>query len=201
MEIKNVKNLEEDVCIAISEVFVEGFYKWLSYFSKNKTQLVYTFKYMFILDKFYVALVDGEVAGIAACSDGKLPCVKLNSKELRRHLGIIKGSIASRVLKREFENHTYPFDFNSNEKTASVEFVATSPKYRGKGVASGIIQHFLKLSQYDGYALEVADTNIGAISLYEKLGFKEFTRVKMKSQKRSGVNYLVYMKYKKYSNI
>jgi ribosomal protein S18 acetylase RimI-like enzyme len=43
--------------------------------------------------------------------------------------------------------------------------------------------------------LEVADTNLNAVNLYTKLGFKEFKRVEEKHSKASGINYLVYMKY------
>jgi hypothetical protein len=34
---------------------------------------------MFNLDVFYIAVIDGEIAGIAACTDGKVSSVHLKS--------------------------------------------------------------------------------------------------------------------------
>ncbi len=190
--IENAGQLGESMRARVSEIFVEGFYQWLHFFSKDKQKLAAAFQHMFQYDFFYVALADGEIAGIAACTDGKKPCVRLRGKELRRHLGLVRGLIAEIFLKGEFEHHLYPFALA--EGTGSVEFVATAPEYRGQGVASAIIAHFFGFPQFREYVLEVADTNTGAVKLYEKLGFREFTRVKMKNPKQSGVNHLVYMK-------
>lgn len=76
-----------------------------------------------------------------------------------------------------------------------MEFVATAAEHRGKGVASAIIEHIVKVTPFSAYILEVADTNLAAVKLYEKLGFKEFMRTPEPHSKRSGINYLVYMKY------
>jgi ribosomal protein S18 acetylase RimI-like enzyme len=45
---------------------------------------------------------------------------------------------------------------------------------------------------YSEYILEVADTNTPAIRLFEKLGYKEFTR--KPAPKKSGFSHFVYMK-------
>ncbi|SES03248.1 Acetyltransferase (GNAT) family protein [Gracilibacillus ureilyticus] len=85
----------------------------------------------------------------------------------------------------------------TGDKFASIEFVATSSAFRGKGVATAIMSYLLTLHEYDYYILEVADTNTNAVKLYEKLGFMEFKRVKQKFSKKAGINYRVYMKYEK----
>jgi ribosomal protein S18 acetylase RimI-like enzyme len=59
------------------------------------------------------------------------------------------------------------------------------------------MNHFFALPQYDEYILEVADTNTAAVKLYEKLGYKEFKRIKEKHSRISGINYLIYVRYKK----
>ena len=179
----------------ISEIFVDGFYQWLHYFSKDKDKLVSAFSHMFNRDVFYVALLNGEICGIAACNDGKIKAVHLESKELKKHLGFVKGSIAYAVLKREFEYKQYPFPIEPD--MGCIEFVATSPVFRGKGVASEIIRSIFETTPFVNYVLEVADTNVKAVSLYTKLGFTEFMRVEEKHSKRSGINYLIYMKYSK----
>lgn len=195
MEIKRASELGENVRKKISDIFVGGFIQWLQYFSKDPEKLSRAFAHMFVLDSFYVALIGGEPAGIAACTDGKTPPVRLQPKELRRHLGLIMGTIAGKVLKKELENHPYPFSMASG--WGSVEFVATDAKHRGKGVAQAIIRHIVAQTPYSVYVLEVADTNTSAVGLYEKLGFREFMRTPQKHSKQSGINHLVYMKYQK----
>ncbi len=195
MEVVKASSLEDNARKKISDIFVGGFIQWLGYFSKDEEKLSRAFSHMFLLDSFYVALVDGEIAGIAACTDGKHPPIRLYSKELRRYLGLIKGTIAGIVLKKELENHPYPFPIEPG--CGSVEFVATDRRHRGKGVATSIIKHIFADTAYDSFILEVADTNTSAVRVYEKLGFTEFTRIPQKHSKQSGINYLVYMKYLK----
>ncbi|MBH1940595.1 GNAT family N-acetyltransferase [Mobilitalea sibirica] len=193
IEIKKAGNLGEYTKRRISEIFVEGFGKHLTFFSKDSHKLVDAFEHMFVIDLFFVAVVDEVIAGITACSNGISSCINLDRKELRKHLGFYKGTMAYFILKHEFEKPAIV----TGDGLASVEFVATAEKFRKKGVALALINHLFSLPQYSEYVLEVADTNINAVKLYNKLGFKEFKRIKQKYSKISGVNYLVYMKYVK----
>jgi ribosomal protein S18 acetylase RimI-like enzyme len=83
------------------------------------------------------------------------------------------------VFKREFQKP--PIEIG--DKIASVEFVATASKFRGKGVASAIMNYLFTFPQYNEYVLEVADTNTNAVKLYEKLGYKEFKRINKNTAK------------------
>ncbi|GGE58776.1 GNAT family N-acetyltransferase [Priestia taiwanensis] len=195
MKVIRASECNNEIKMKMSKIFVDGFFQWLTFFSKDKEKLTKAFCHMFNLDVFYVAVIDDEIAGIAACTDGRVPSVHLERKELRKHLGFFRGTIAYAVLKREFEEKSYPFEITSG--MGMVEFVATSSTYRGKGVATAIMNHIFASTPYRTYALEVADTNTNAVKLYEKIGYMEFLRVKQKHSKRSGVNYLVYMKYAK----
>lgn len=191
MKVLCANDIDGDIHKQISEIFVDGFYQWLKFFSKDKQKLANALEHMFNLNVFYVALIDDKIAGMAALNNGKERTVRMSKKEFQKHLGFLRGFMAYQILKREFEEKEYPFEMKP--KTGYVEFVATSPDMRGKGVASAIIEYFFALSEYDEYILEVADTNANAVRLYEKLGFREFMRVEMKNKKQSGVNYLVYM--------
>lgn len=195
IEIQRASEYSKNTNDIISEIFVDGFYQWLHYFSKDKKKLVRAFSHMFNLDVFYVALSDGKICGIAACNDGRIKSVHLEKKALKKHLGFVRGTIANIMLKREFEEKPYPFSIEP--EMGCIEFVAVSLEYRGKGVASVIIRHIFQTTPYSNYVLEVADTNLSAVNLYTKLGFKEFKRVEEKHSKASGINYLVYMKYTK----
>lgn len=195
MEIILASEYPGDAGQKISAIFVDGFYQWLRYFSDDRRKLAEAFAHMFNPGAFYLAVSEGEICGIAAASDGRTKTVCLERRELRRNLGFIKGSIAYIILKKEFEEKRYPFAIEPG--MGCVEFVAVSPEHRGRGVAAGIISHIFADTLFSSYVLEVADTNQNAVNLYKKLGFAEFLRIKEKHAKRSGINYLVYMRYDK----
>ncbi|OIB03970.1 GCN5 family acetyltransferase [Paenibacillus sp. LC231] len=185
-----------DVRREISEIFAEGFTQWLGFFSKNPKKIAAAFAHMFALDQFYVALYKGKVIGMASCTDGTSLSVRLDTKELRKHLGFYKGSLAGIFLKKEFET---PF-VNPSPGVGSIEFVGTAAEFRGQGIASQMIRHILEHTPYEAYLIEeVADTNIPAMKLYSKLGFEEYKRrqIPMKRAKKIGINYLISLKYSK----
>lgn len=193
IEIKPASTVGGNIKKRISEIFIDGFGKHFTFFSKDTNKLVQAFEHMFQTDLFYVALFDGKVVGITALTNGKDFSVILNQSELRKHLGYYKGTMAYLALNNEFKKTAV----KTGEGIASVEFVATASEYRGKGIASAIMNHLFSLPQYNEYVLEAADTNSNAVRLYKKLGYREFKRIRQKFSKISGVNYLIYMSYKK----
>lgn len=193
LEVKKALSVEDNVGRRISEIFVDGFGKHFVFFSKDREVLIRALEHMFVLDVFYVAVLDGMIVGIGALTNGNVHSVEPKWKDLSSHLGLIKGIFAYFAFRHEF--HKPPM--RTGNRIASVEFFATDSRYRGKGVASAIIKHFLEQPAYDEYILEVADTNTNAVNLYKSLGFVEFERIKEKHTEVSGVNYLIYMSYKK----
>lgn len=188
--------LEIDARPQMSVVFAEGFTQWLGFFSTDKGKIARAFAHMFVLDQFYVAAAGSQIAGMVACTDCKTSSVKLNPRELRKHLGLIKGSIAGMVLKKEFER---PFT-NPPPQTGSIEFVGTASEFRGQGVASQIIRYIIENTPYQQYLIkEVADTNTPAMRLYEKLGFIEYQRtpVAPRTARKIGINHFVSLRYGK----
>ena len=179
----------------ISSIFVDGFYEWIKFFSKDKDVLKKAFAHMFNLDAFYIAIIDERVAGFASISNDRVKNISLNRKQLQQHLGFFMGFFAYKVLRKEFEDKKYPFTITSDMQP--IEFVATSSNYQRCGVASKIIQYIFEHDPHTSFVLEVADTNSKAVALYKKLGFKEITRIKMKNSKQSGVDNLLYMEYVK----
>lgn len=183
-----------NVRMGIAKIFGEGFTQWLGFFSNDKAQVAKAFAHSFVLDQFYVAVIGEEVAGIAACTDCNTMSMCLDRKELRKHFGLYRGSIAGFVLKKEFEA---PF-LNQPSDSGSIEFVGTSSNYLGRGVASKILNHIIEHTSFREYLIEeVADTNIPAMNLYRKLGFEEY-KSKMVSRKKAdkiGINRFVSLKY------
>ncbi|HAX51395.1 MAG TPA: hypothetical protein DEG06_10695 [Lachnospiraceae bacterium] len=57
IEIKLASKLPFDPRKRMGEIFADGFYKDLAFFTKDKNKLAMAFAHMFVLDVFYVALV------------------------------------------------------------------------------------------------------------------------------------------------
>ncbi|MFK9095215.1 GNAT family N-acetyltransferase [Bacillus salipaludis] len=166
MNIIRTCEAESNIRNEMSTIFVDGFYQWLNYFSKDKAKLYKTFAHMFNTEVFYTAVVDDNIAAIAACCTTKnFPSGRLKYSEFRKHLGIFMGSITYVILKKEFEKKQYPFQISEN--MSAIEFVATSVNYRGQGVATKLIKSIMDSTLYYEYVLEVADTNTNVIKLYE----------------------------------
>jgi ribosomal protein S18 acetylase RimI-like enzyme len=176
----------------ISRVFVDGFYQWLRYFSKDKAKLTQALAHMFNTDCFFVAIEKGDVIAITACAAKGQRCVQLERRDFIKRLGFIRGSIAYSMLRKEFEVKTYPISIGEN--TGAIEFVAVASVHRGKGVAANLIQNIFSVTDFREYILEVADTNTAAVNLYKRLGFADVLRVPQKHTKQSGINELIYMK-------
>jgi ribosomal protein S18 acetylase RimI-like enzyme len=192
MEIKLAKDLNEDARGKISELFVEAFKKDLRMISRDADTLARAFSHMFVLDYFYVGIIDNEIAGMMVCVDKYHYCINHDRKILVKHLGFIRGSLADMIFKHYFNRHPkYPVEID--DKTGSIEFVATSGKYQRMGIAAEIMEYIFSLKMYEKYILEVADTNERAVNLYRKMGYREVHRIKQRHAKSIGINYLVYM--------
>ena len=102
--------------------------------------------------------------------------------------------MAGIFLKKEFETSNKNFPPN----TRFIEFVGTAPKFRGRGLASHIIQHIIENKPSNEYVIEeVADMNTPAMRLYEKLGFEEYRRkpVPKKVAKKMRIYHFLSLKY------
>lgn len=191
MEIKRAIELGDNIREKLSELYIEGFYNdGLKYFSRDKSKLIKAFTHVFVLEYFYVAIIDNEIAGMIACM-GKGPfCMKFNKRIFIKHLGIFKGLLICFVYK-DFLGKCAKLD----EDTALLEFLAVSIKHQRKGVASTLMKYLLALPEYKHFVGEVADTNPNAFELYKRLGFKEINRKKFIPN--SGINYWIQIKYSK----
>lgn len=190
MEFLRADELSFDPRPQMGRIFAEGFYQWLKYFTKDKEKLSRAMAHIFILDHFYLAVEGDKIAAITACTDGKSPPVKLDKKILCQTLGFVAGRMAYMMLSKHLVNHPYPFEVMP--QTGSIEFVATAPEFRGKGVAYGLIEHIMNAASYREYILEVASNNTSAIRLYEKLSFVEFKREP--APKQGGFEHFLYMR-------
>ena len=66
--IRRMADYERDVREEVAEVFVDGYYNELSYFTEDRSTLKKAFRSLFSPEVFYVAEVQGVIVGILACS-------------------------------------------------------------------------------------------------------------------------------------
>jgi len=199
MQIKKASEFGEDIRPKISELFVEAFNNELKMFSagSDDNALINACSHMFSLEHFYLAMIDGEIAGLIACLDRNSVSINPKRKIFVKNLGFFKGFLTNFMIKRYYRKtppKKYPVEMG--EKTGAIEFVATNAKFRGMGVATKMLNYAHAMPEYSDYILEVTDINANAIALYEKMGYKEVFRKKINVQK-SGMNYLLYLKYSK----
>ena len=170
----------------IAEIFVDGYREDFSRLSRDQARLVRAFAHMLRMERFHVGLLDGTPAGITSLTNGRQLGTEHDPREFRRYLGLVRGTIASRTLGREFER-LMPAELRDD--TVSIEFVATAERFRGRGVALAILRHFLQLPAYRSSLIEeVADTNEAALRLYRKHGFTEYRRQPVRHTWISGIH-------------
>ena len=168
MEIKRAIEFGDDIRERLSEVYVNAFYDdVLKYFSKDKAKLKKVFAYGFLLEYFYVAIIDNKIVGVVACMGKDEFCFKCNIKMLVKYLGILRGLLTN----FGFNQFTKGFP-ELDEETALIEYLAIDTKHLRKGIASTLVKSIFTLPEYKNYILEVMGTNTKAFNLYIKLGFK-----------------------------
>ncbi|MCK6211647.1 GNAT family N-acetyltransferase [Georgenia sp. EYE_87] len=175
----------------ITEVYVRSFAEDFVAFSRDTGRLADAFEHMLLLDRFYVALVDGEPAGLASLTEGGQSLFAPRWREIRRHLGLARGLLAYVVIRGWFMRASA----GARPGLAEIGFVATEPAHQGRGVATALLRHLVALPGYREYVLEdIKDTNAPALGLYARLGFTVHKRRKVRFARRAGFTELVSMR-------
>ncbi len=161
---------------SIATCIAEGFERDFSFFRKDMGTVAKALEPGIRPERFYVAVSDNAVIGVAGISDCLGRVVYTNGPSYRKHFGLVMGTIAVLVLKKEFEQPlTYP------RTTGFIEFVAVRKQFRNQGVASFLLKESIKQAGYEYYILDVIEENLPAVSCYTKLGFQGFKRTKKKN--------------------
>lgn len=189
--IKNLAELGDAQVRQAADVFVEGFYDSLRFFSTDRGKLAKALEHALVKERFFVALEEGNVVGIFAYSAGRKRPFRFEWAALRRELGWFRGTLFYNLVRQELEK---PLDLA--DRQCYFEAVATAKEARGRGVASRLNKELISRLNYEDYILEVVDTNMTAIRLYEKLGYIEFRRKPQRwFRKQAGFNARIYMRW------
>lgn len=189
-EIRRGDELGEAYRRRITDVLVRGFADDFAFFSRDPEVLASAFEHMILLDRFYVALVDGEPAAVASVTEGVEECFAPRRDEIRRHLGPIHGTLSYLIVRSQFLG---AYD-DARDGLAEIGFVTTAPRFQGRGVATALLRHVLALPGHTEYVLrDIKDTNAPALGLYTKLGFGELSRRPVRLAKRAGFTAYVSM--------
>ena len=121
------------LCIA------EGFEKDFSILCKDCQKVADAIAMGLNIERFYVADIKGNIAGVLAISDCNGRAAKAEKVSLKKYFGFAKGIIGTFVLKEEFEKQLeYPVT------TGYIEFVAVRKKYRKQGVTTTMLQENMR---------------------------------------------------------
>lgn len=186
----HIRKAEETDRNSIALCIAEGFEKDFSVLCRDNQKVAKAIATGLNIEKFYVADIHDDIAGVMAISDCNGRAASVNKKSLRKHLGFFKGTIGALVLKDEFEIQLdYPVS------TGYIEFVAVRKKYRKQGIAATMLRESMLLADYQDFVLDVTNVNNNAIKCYTKVGFEEFKRIPEKHGKQKGFSEKIYMRY------
>lgn len=189
LQIKRGDELGEDYRHGIADVLVRGFAEDFAFFSKDPAALADAFAHMLILERFYIALVDGVPAAVAVVTNGAQECFEPDKRELQRVLGRIHGAIGYRIIRSQFMG---AYD-DAREDLTEIGFVTTTPAQQGKGVATALMRRIMEIPSESFVLRDIKDTNVSALGLYAKLGFTEIRRRRVRFAKRAGFSSYISM--------
>ena len=170
-KILKLSELNEAQVKQVAIICVEGLYNVFSIISKDKNLLTELFMDSFDYDMCYACLHDGDAVGFMglsnsykrAASNMRLETFeRLFGKRKAKHMfaGVSNGMAVPKVMP---------------ENEVCIDFLATTPHLRGKGIGKQLIHCVFDNLHYEACTLEVYSKNLKAIKFYERLGFRKIS--------------------------
>lgn len=144
--------------------------------------LANAFEHMILLNRFYVALVEGEPAAIASVTVGTQECFAPRWSEIRRHLGTVHGTISHLVVRSQFLGAAD----EARAGLAEIGFVTTAPAYQGRGVKTALMRHILALPDFDACVLATSRAPPPRRSVSFPSSVHEYQRRPVRFARRAG---------------
>ncbi|MGG7177676.1 GNAT family N-acetyltransferase [Clostridium paraputrificum] len=189
-KIRRLDELEGDHRQAISQLYVEAFQNKMTIMSRDVEILARIFKDSFIPSMYYVCLDGDKIIGIIACSNSKQRANSFEKDVLIKEFGYIRGRIYIAMI-----NSFLTTPNARTEDEGYIESLATHPDYRGKGIATALLDHAHNKSGYNKYILDVIHGNEGAKALYERIGYNTYKTEKGIFLKLLNIKELYYMEF------
>lgn len=189
ISIEKLSVLDDEYKDKALDLFVDGFGHIYS-FIKDKNVLKGFIKDSMDFSMTYVALYQGNVVGFIGVSDNKKRLISFELEKFKNLFGEIMGVIIQKPISLTMEKPGVKGD-----KDLYIEYLTTDDRYRGRGVASELVEFVCAQLDYDDCYIEVLSKNYSAIKLYKRLGFVEHKRVYDISTLIRGLGYLI--KFKK----
>ena len=174
----------------IASVIVEAYRHEFSTLSRDMEKITAALTPAVEVDRFFVADRGGDVNGAVACTDHTGRAMRVEAADWRRHLGIVRGALAARILASQWMSELdYP------AATGYIEFVAVAERGRRQGIATKLVEGVIAQTPYTEFELEVTDANTPARDCYRKIGFVDVRRKKEKFGRIKGFRERIYMRY------
>jgi ribosomal protein S18 acetylase RimI-like enzyme len=166
-EIVIQNNLPENQRRQAADIYYDAFSRKLTMLTASRQELTALLARIFNPQRAIIALGGDGCVGLAGLHYDREYFTRTQRSIFTEELGWLRG-LPGYLLFHAFEP-TPP------EDQLRIECLAVSPKDRGKGIGSKLLQAVYSLAKKAGksaVSLEVVDTNPNAQRLYERQGFK-----------------------------
>ena len=170
-KISKLSELNEIQVRQATAICVEGLYDIFSMISKDKNLLTELFMESFDYDMCYACLHDGEAVGFIGLGNSS-----------KRAAGNMKLETFEKLFDKRKAKYMFPGIYAGmgkpkvkSDKELEVDFLATSPALRSKGIGKLLMVFVCENLGYETCVLDVYSKNIKAIKFYERLGFKQYS--------------------------
>ena len=174
----------------IASVIVEAYAREFSALSRNMDKITAALTPTIEVGRFFVAERGADVIGAIACTDHTGRAMRVRAADWRRHLGLVRGQVAARILARQWMSR-----LDLPAETGYLEFVAVAERARRQGIATELVEGVIAQTPYIDFELEVTDVNVPARECYRKIGFVDVNRKKEKFGRFKGFRERICMHY------
>ena len=192
----HIRKATESEKSKIARTFAYSFEADFSGFAKGGTMdsIANAFEPGVNVECFLVAEQANEIVGIISCVDSTTNrAFNLTAKNCRKHLGLIRGTLAFGIFYEEFLK-----PLTSPKTSGYIDCLGVLEEARGQGIAKALLEKTAEFNpEYSEFILDVTDNNDAAIRLYKKFGFVEYERIPYKFAKHAPFDEKVWMRYTK----
>jgi len=190
IKITRASQLSELNMDEIASLFVSGFEHLFRCFKKDSLALAAAFSGAFEAEHIFIAHEGNEILGILGFSDRTGRAMKLQAKDMRKHLGLISGTLICHTLAGELQK-----PFHNDGSVCYIDFLITRPQARRKGVGKALLGQCFRTKGNTSFLLQVDTANTPAYCLYEQTGFTAIKKERNRYAKQTGVDEWALMRY------